>query len=96
MTSNVRPSSNVVPGNSANQIGEVGPSARTARAFAIKEFCRRYAIGRTTAYAEIAAGRLLAVKVGKRTLITYEAAEAWLASLPQLKRQESEKNLIST
>jgi excisionase family DNA binding protein len=53
------------------------------RAFPIIEFCRRYGIGRTTAYAEIAAGRLRAVKVGKRTLISVDAAEAWLVSLPK-------------
>jgi excisionase family DNA binding protein len=52
------------------------------RAFPIHEFCRRYGIGRTTAYAEIAAGRLRAVKAGRRTLISEDAAESWLAALP--------------
>jgi excisionase family DNA binding protein len=56
------------------------------RAFSIAAFCRRYAIGRTYAYQEIAAGRLHAVKAGRRTLITRDAAEAWLASLPELKK----------
>jgi excisionase family DNA binding protein len=50
------------------------------------DFCRLYGIGRTKAYAEIAAHRLRAVKVGRRTLITHEAAEAWLTSLPELKK----------
>lgn len=54
------------------------------RALSIDAFCSRYGIGRTTAYQEIAAGRLRAVKVGRRTLITRDAAEAWLASLPSV------------
>jgi excisionase family DNA binding protein len=54
------------------------------RAFPIREFCRQYGVGRTVTYQEIASGRLRAVKVGRRTLITYDAAEAWLAALPEL------------
>jgi excisionase family DNA binding protein len=65
-------------------------ASHSPRAFPISEFCRRYGIGRTTAYAEIAAGRLCAVKVGKRTLITADAAEAWLASLPKFERPPAE------
>jgi len=57
------------------------------RAFSISDFCRRYGIGRTNAYHEIAAGRLRAVKVGRRTLISHDAAEAWLAALPELAEQ---------
>ena len=59
------------------------------RAFSIREFCRQYGIGRTHTYKQIAAGRLRAVKVGRRTLIKSEAAEAWFASLPQLKLPRS-------
>jgi excisionase family DNA binding protein len=51
------------------------------RAFSISEFCARYSIGRTTAYKEIAAGRLGAIKVGHRTLIAEDSAEAWLKAL---------------
>ena len=54
------------------------------RAFPIDEFCKRYSVGRTSAYAEIGSGRLRAVKVGRRTLITEADAEAWLAALPKL------------
>jgi hypothetical protein len=54
------------------------------RAFGIDEFCRRYGVGRTTAYAEMTAGRLQRRKVGKRSLITEDDAEAWLASLPTI------------
>lgn len=61
---------------------EAGFATHSRRAFAIREFCFLYGIGRTTAYAEIAAGRLHAVKAGRRTLIIEDAAESWLAALP--------------
>ena len=51
------------------------------RAFSIDEFCNRYGIGRTSAYAEIKARRLPIIKVGKRTLVPADAAEAWLKKL---------------
>jgi excisionase family DNA binding protein len=59
---------------------EISPIAAPLRAFSIDEFCRRYGIGRTTAYAEIAAGRLRRRKVGKRSVITEDDAEAWLTT----------------
>ena len=65
---------------------EVGAAPHSRRAFSVTEFCRGYGIGRTNAYQEIATGRLRAVKVGRRTLITHDAAEAWLAALPELKQ----------
>jgi excisionase family DNA binding protein len=52
------------------------------RVFSVAEFCSRYGVGRTTTYEEIKAGRLQAVKAGKRTLVTADAAESWLKSLP--------------
>jgi excisionase family DNA binding protein len=58
--------------------------AASSRAFDINEFCRRYGIGRTTAYDEIKAGRLRRRKVGKRSLITEDDAEAWLKDLPTI------------
>jgi excisionase family DNA binding protein len=57
------------------------------RALSVEEFCRRYSIGRTKAYQELGAGRLRARKVGKRTLITEDDAEAWLSRLPALEAQ---------
>jgi excisionase family DNA binding protein len=51
------------------------------RAFNIGEFCRRYGIGRTTAYAEVKAGRLALLKVGRRSLVTHDDAERWLRNL---------------
>ena len=55
------------------------------RALTVEEFIAAYGIGRTTTYEEIAAGRLAAVKLGRRTIIPREAADAWLASLPPIK-----------
>ncbi len=61
------------------------------RAFPLKEFCERYAVGRTTAYQEIASGRLRALKVGRRTVIADRDAEAWLSALPELKASHGRK-----
>jgi excisionase family DNA binding protein len=55
---------------------------RSLRAFGVEEFCRRYGVGRTTAYAEIKAGRLPRRKIGRRSLIAEDDAEAWLHALP--------------
>lgn len=46
------------------------------------EFCSIYRIGRTTAYREVAAGRLKVRKLGAATRIARTDAEAWFASLP--------------
>jgi excisionase family DNA binding protein len=65
---------------------EHGSATNSRRAFSIREFCVLYSIGRTAVYLEIAAGRLRAVKVGRRTLIKHDDAEAWLAALPEVKK----------
>lgn len=44
--------------------------------------------GRTKLYAEIKAGRLKALKLGARTLITAEALSEWLNSLPKIGESE--------
>jgi excisionase family DNA binding protein len=62
------------------------------RAFSIKEFCERYSLGRTRAYEEIAAGRLFAVKAGRKTLIPEKSAEAWLEALPPSKPIEGQRD----
>jgi excisionase family DNA binding protein len=49
-------------------------------AFSIEDFCNSYSVGKTTAYEEINAGRLHAVKVGRRTLIPEQSAAKWLQS----------------
>jgi excisionase family DNA binding protein len=42
-------------------------------------------IGRTKFYQELNAGRIKALKVGKRTLVTQESIDNWLKSLPSYK-----------
>jgi hypothetical protein len=49
----------------------------------LDEFCARNSIGKTTAYAEIAAGRLIARKCRGKTLILFEDEAAWRQSLPK-------------
>lgn len=53
-------------------------------ATSLKVFCSENAVSRPTAYREIAAGRLVARKVGRKTIVTKEAARDWLKSLPRL------------
>jgi excisionase family DNA binding protein len=48
------------------------------------QFCRRYGVGRTKAYEEIKRGRLRARKIGRRTVIAVDDAEAWLQRLPRM------------
>ena len=53
-------------------------------AMSIADFCRRYGIGRTTAYEQIKAGALRARKCGKRTIISDADAEEFLHHLPTM------------
>ena len=46
------------------------------------EFCAWARISKTTAYEEIAAGRLKVVYVGRKPIITPENRRAWRDSLP--------------
>jgi excisionase family DNA binding protein len=58
---------------------------RLPGALTLKDFCEGYRICREKAYQEIRAGRLRAVKLGRRTLIMRADVEAWAASLPELR-----------
>jgi excisionase family DNA binding protein len=50
-------------------------------------------IGRTTVYALIGSGKLEAVKLGSRTLVTAASIEALLASLPRVSmKPEPQRN----
>lgn len=63
----------------------VGSAQRAMpRAMSINDFCKQYGIGRTKVYEELKTRRLHAFKAGRRTLITDEAAEAWLRRLPPM------------
>ena len=54
-------------------------------AYTVDDFSRLHNIGKTSIYKEIQLGRLEAVKVGSRTLISSNAAARWLSTLPRLK-----------
>jgi hypothetical protein len=49
----------------------------TNLAFSVRGFCKEHAVGRTLVYQEIREGRLRIMKVGRRTLISTEAAADW-------------------
>jgi hypothetical protein len=45
--------------------------------YPVNDFCRDFGVKRSTAYAEIRAGRLKAFKIGDKTMIAGEDALAW-------------------
>jgi excisionase family DNA binding protein len=51
-------------------------------ALRVSEACEALAISRSKLYLELAAGRLRAVKCGRRTLIPVPSIKAWLDGLP--------------
>ena len=53
-------------------------------AMSVVEAAKSAGIGVTKIYEEIAAGRLVAKKFGKRTLIAVEDLRLWLANLPRI------------
>jgi hypothetical protein len=57
-------------------------------AMSVRQFCAWANIGRTTAYAEIKAGRLRAKKCGCHTIITFDDARWWLKQLPNKSSNE--------
>lgn len=61
----------------------------TDGAFQIEEFCRRFGVGRTTAYEEINAGRLVAKKRGARVLIERSEARRWFSNLPKFEARDT-------
>jgi hypothetical protein len=60
----------------------------------IKDFADRHGIGETTARKEIKAGRLKALKVCRRTIITDEAERDWLQSLPVAFSSDQQSNSL--
>jgi excisionase family DNA binding protein len=59
-------------------------------ALTINQFLEQYGISRSTAYEEIAAKRLRAVKVGRKTIIPCRYAREWLESLPPVELSRPE------
>ncbi|WP_428375384.1 excisionase family DNA-binding protein [Lichenicoccus sp.] len=56
--------------------------ADSVLAYTIVEACRVSGIGRTKLYAEIADGKIEAVKAGRRTLLNAKSLAAYVAALP--------------
>ena len=54
-------------------------------ALSIAKLCAYASVGRTTVFAEIKAGRLVARKLGRSTVILIEDVDAWLQSLPRVR-----------
>jgi excisionase family DNA binding protein len=52
-------------------------------AYTVQEAAEAASVGRTLIYEQIGKGLLAARKVGRRTLITADDLETWLARLPQ-------------
>ena len=50
------------------------------RALTVDNFCFKYSVGRTLAYAEMAAGRLKSITIGRKRLIPSESGEEWFTS----------------
>lgn len=64
----------------------------TRRAWTLAEFCKNYRLGINTAYEAIRDGRLIARKLGHRTIITIEDGERFIGTLPQLKLPKKRNN----
>jgi excisionase family DNA binding protein len=58
-------------------------STITPAAMTITEFREWSRMSRTRIYEELSRGTLRAIKVGRRTLITADAANTWLAAQPR-------------
>jgi len=61
----------------------------------IAKLCAYASVGRTTVFAEIKAGRLIAHKLGRSTIIFVEDADAWLEALPRV-RPSAPDSVVST
>ncbi|UGY28868.1 helix-turn-helix domain-containing protein [Bradyrhizobium septentrionale] len=63
-----------------------------ASAFPIAEVCKRTGLGRTTVYAAIKAGDLVARKYGRRTVVLGDDLARFLQSLPAVSPAGSTKS----
>jgi hypothetical protein len=69
-------------------------SALLQKSYSLNEFARQNDIGVTTVRGEIKAGRLVARKIGRRTIITPEDASDWRNRLPKVQPHEHYESLI--
>lgn len=60
-------------------------------AYTVESFAAKHAISRSQAFKEINAGRLVARKVGSRTIITKEDAAKWRRALPKANNKDARK-----
>ena len=58
-------------------------------ALTIPEACAAVRLGRTTLYAAIKSGDLVATKCGRKTIIRLDDLRAWLKHLPKIKAADS-------
>lgn len=52
-------------------------------AYTVRQFCEGIGIGHTKFYQEVSEGRIKIKKCGKRSLVTVEEAQRYVASLPE-------------
>src|SRR3546814_15555638 len=64
--------------------------------YSIREACQASSLGRTTLYNHISAGRLRAVRVGGRTIISAEALHALIAGGAGSEERRVGKECVST
>jgi hypothetical protein len=64
-------------------------SSEPLDAYRVEDWAARNGISRSQAYKEINSGRLIARKVGSRTIITGEDGMAWRRALPQMRAAQS-------
>ena len=62
------------------------PLNESGLAYSPREFGRRNAIGLTTVYEELKAGRLTARKIGRRTIVLASDEAKWRDALPVIGR----------
>ena len=63
--------------------GDAQMSSAT-EALTLEEFCKRVKMGRTKAYEEVRAGRLIVRKNGKKSIVIAEDGQRYLDNLPRL------------
>lgn len=63
--------------------------------YTISELCQETGLGRTFLYARIAAGDLVRIKAGSRTLVTGDSARAYIQRLAEQESGVGRKSLIT-
>jgi hypothetical protein len=71
------------------------PASTKRRAFNVREFCSAYGLGHDGVYKAIREGKLVARKYGKRTIITADDADRFIAALPRLELVQSKQQIVA-